>query len=196
MNEPWLHACIRMTGAGLWTKAAYAALAGCTLASCTSVAQPVEAGRKGLLIQGYNYTNQYINSFTVNGAGGGNVFVSSPTNGGGKATCCYDLPSAVASAQVKVRWSAAYCMERKENPYSFGPRIVEERKTFWREVSVPITDVQQPAKALEVHFYPDGHVEVAVTPGYSPPRLKLPVTSDDQRPGAPHPHPPCSHEQS
>jgi hypothetical protein len=54
-----------------------AAMTGC------SRAKPV-----GLAIEGYNYTNRFIDSFTVtdedgNGAWGGNVFLSSPTSGGG-----------------------------------------------------------------------------------------------------------------
>jgi Protein of unknown function (DUF3304) len=151
---------------------------------------------QGLVIQGYNYTDMFIDSFTVNGAGGGNIFVSSPTTGGGKSVCCYSFnPNAARPIQLKIRWAAAYCMEHKANPYAFGPRFVEERKTLWTEAIVPLHDVTTPAMALEVHFYPDGHVEAAVTPGYSPPRLKLPITADEQRPGASTKFPPCSHEQ-
>lgn len=151
---------------------------------------------QGLLIQGYNYTDTYIDSFTVNGAGGGNIFVSSPTTGGGGSVCCYGFdPNATRPIQLKIRWAAAYCMEQKANPYAFGPRFVVERKTLWKEELVPLSTVSTPAMALEVHFYPDGHVEAAVTPGYSPPRLKLPITGDEQRPGAAHGHPPCSHDQ-
>ncbi len=144
---------------------------------------------QGLLIQGYNYTDTYIDSFTVNGAGGGNVFVSSPTTGGGKSTCCYSFnPS--SKAQVTIRWSASYCTYLTTNRYG---ETHQWRKSLFREVQVPVADFSggEPA-ALEVHFYPDGHVEAAVTPGYSPPRLKLPITADEQRPGAAHNHPPCN----
>lgn len=151
---------------------------------------------QGLLIQGYNYTDMFIDSFTVDGAGGGNVFVSSPTTGGGGSVCCYSFnPSAPRPILLKIRWATAYCMEHKANPYAFGPRFVDERKTLWKEASVPLSEVSTPAMALEVHFYPDGHVEAAVTPGYSPPRLKLPITADEQRPGASSNFPPCSHDQ-
>ncbi|MGQ0599857.1 DUF3304 domain-containing protein [Aquabacterium sp.] len=151
---------------------------------------------QALLIQGYNYTDMFIDSFTVNGAGGGNIFVSSPTAGGGGSVCCYSFnPSARRPIPLKIRWAAAYCMEHKASPYSFGPRFVDERKTLWKEAVVPLSEVSTPAMALEVHFYPDGHVEAAVTPGYSPPRLKLPITADEQRPGASSSFPPCSHDQ-
>jgi hypothetical protein len=151
---------------------------------------------QGLLIQGYNYTDTFIDSFTVNGAGGGNIFVSSPRTGGGKSTCCYSFdPNAPRPTQLKIRWAATYCMEHKANPYAFGPRFVDERKTLWKEALVPLSEASTPAMALEVHFYPDGHVEAAVTPGYSPPRLKLPITADEQRPGASSNFPPCSHDQ-
>ena len=152
------------------------------------------SANQGLVIQGYNYTNLFIDSFTVNGAGGGNVFVSSPTTGGGGSVCCYSFnPQAPRPVLLNVRWAAGYCMEHKASPYSFGPRFVDERKTLWKEAVVPLRDVTLPAMALEVHFYPDGHVEAAVTAGHSPPRLKLPITADEQRPGAPNNFPPCSH---
>jgi hypothetical protein len=63
-------------------------------------------GMKGLTITGYNYTDTYIDSFRVNGAGGGNVEVSTPTAGGGKGTCCApvraDMP---LPAPVEITWS-------------------------------------------------------------------------------------------
>lgn len=151
---------------------------------------------QGLVIQGYNYTDMFIDSFTVNGAGGGNIFVSSPTTGGGGSVCCFSFnPSATRPILLKIRWAAAYCMEHKANPYSFGPRFVDERKALWKEALVPLSEVSTPAMALEVHFYPDGHVEAAVTAGHSSPRLKLPISADEQRPGASSHFPPCSHDQ-
>jgi hypothetical protein len=43
--------------------------------------------RVSLEINGFNYTDLYIDSFEVNGQGGGNLFVSSPTSGGGGGVC-------------------------------------------------------------------------------------------------------------
>ncbi len=154
--------------------------------------QALQAQAQGLLIQGYNYTDTYIDSFTVNGAGGGNIFVSGPTTGGGESACCYSFNPA-SKAQVTIRWSANYCMYSTSNKYG---ETYQWRKSLYREVQVPVAGPTgcEPA-ALEVHFYPDGHVEAAVTPGYSPPRLKLPITADEQRPGASSNFPPCSHDQ-
>lgn len=68
----------------------------------------------GLLIEGYNYTDDYISSFTVNGQGGGNLFVSSPTAGGGKSVCCVSYtPGTLLPMKVKVRWVTDYCLDRK-----------------------------------------------------------------------------------
>ncbi|MBC7993450.1 MAG: hypothetical protein H7Z15_09445, partial [Rhizobacter sp.] len=50
---------------------------------------PVERDSKGLpksysvVAYGYNYTDTYIDSFEVDGAGGGNLEVSTPTAPGG-----------------------------------------------------------------------------------------------------------------
>ncbi|AKI99144.1 Hypothetical protein AA314_00771 [Archangium gephyra] len=38
-----------------------------------------------LEINGFNYTDLYIDNFSVNGNSGGNLYVSSPTSGGGGA---------------------------------------------------------------------------------------------------------------
>lgn len=147
---------------------------------------------KGLLIQGYNYTNYYIDSFTVNGAGGGNIFVSSPTTGGGKSVCCYSFNPA-GSEKVTIRWAASYCMYSTTNEFGGTHHW---RKSLFHEVQVPVERIQtQEPTALEVHFFPDGHVEAAVTSGYSPPRLKLPMTADEKRPGVSNNFPPCSDDQ-
>ena len=74
-----------------------------------------------LLLQGYNYTDHYIDSFSVNGQGGGNVFESSPQSGGGKSVCCVSWwPRTQLPTHIEVRWTAAYCTFREKNPYSFG----------------------------------------------------------------------------
>lgn len=42
----------------------------------------------GLTLSGYNYTNRYIDQFSVNGIGGGNLHVSTVTSGGTNV-CCF-----------------------------------------------------------------------------------------------------------
>src|SRR5471032_291718 len=39
-------------------------------------------------VTGYNYTDRAISDFAVNEQGGGNVELSTPTDGGGKMSCC------------------------------------------------------------------------------------------------------------
>lgn len=52
----------------------------------TSAVEPAKPGGPryvSLTIEGYNYTDDYIDQFTVNGQGGGNLYLSTPTSGGG-----------------------------------------------------------------------------------------------------------------
>lgn len=183
-----------------WLAGLASAALGLGISACAAPTSAVETApqtqtkeqSKGLLIQGYNYTNHYIDSFSVNGAGGGNIFVSGPTTGGGGSVCCYSFNPA-GPAKVTVKWSASYCMYSTTNKFG-GTHFW--RKSLFREVQVPVERMPTgEPEALEVHFFPDGHVEAAVTPGYSPPRLKLPITADEQRPGVSNDFPPCSHDQ-
>lgn len=166
--------------------------AGWAVSACAaSSVEPMSTNQPSLLIQGYNYTDQDIDSFTVNGIGGGNVHISTPSSGGGGSTCCYRFDG-LSSQSVTIRWTASYCSYATTNKYG---ETHTWRKSLWREEKVPVAikELSEP-KALEVHFYPDGHLEAVVTSGYSPPRLKLPITADKQRPGVSRSYPLCSHE--
>jgi len=184
----------------VWAMALSLACAGCATpgAQAAKAGEPPALGVTGLtepedlLIQGYNYTDRYIDSFTVNGQGGGNVFVSSPTSSGGGSVCCSTIYPGVKPT-LTIRWTASYCSYTTTN--RFGETF-RWRRGLWRELQVPLTDVRGPIKALEVHFYPDGHVEAAATPGYSPPRLKLPVAANRERPGVNPDIPVCPDEQA
>lgn len=147
-----------------------------------------------LLIQGYNYTDDYIDSFTVNGQGGGNLYVSSPTSGGSGSVCCVSyVPGVKLPMKVKVRWTASYCMRQVANPYSFGQRTFEDRIPIWREAEALVDDRSNGHPyALEIHIYQDGHVEGSVTRGESPPRVVLPRDEHFDRPGIRHVYPNCS----
>jgi len=108
-----------------------------------------------LTLSGYNYSDSGISSFEVNGQGGGNLEVSIPTAGGGKSTCCAVVHGPLrAPLPVTIKWS----------------RDVET----WCEQTV-LLQPPLPAKPeyFEVHFYRDGHIEIAVTESASPPRLRL-----------------------
>ena len=150
-----------------------------------------------LLIQGYNYTDDYINSFTVDGQGGGNLYVSGPTSGGGGSVCCASFsPDTPLPIKLKVRWVGAYCMWQEPNPYPFGQRFYSKRLSLWKEAEALAVDLSQgKPRALEVHIFPDGHVEAAITQGYSRPRLVLPDDHRGLRPGVHHTYPDCTDDQ-
>lgn len=181
----WAFACVL---AGIGTGCA----AGGTASSSTSATRQGEP--IGLLIQGYNYTDDYIDSFTVNGAGGGNVFASGPLSGGGGSVCCFTyVPGTLLPIKLKVRWTSNYCLYKKTNQYG---ETYENRRSIWKEADALLTQPPQGnPQALEVHFYPDGHVEAAITEGYSPPRLKLARDDQLQRIGVKHDYPWCTDEQ-
>ena len=147
----------------------YIALAAALLIAFTgcSRGKPV-----GLAIAGYNYTDRYIDSFTVtdaegDGAWGGNVYLSTPTSGGGGGTCCVMLdPHTTKPVRLRISWT----IDRIDD--ASGHTIAPElRKEAWVTVAPPFPD---DPKTFEVHFYPDGHVEAAVTHWPSSPRIKLP----------------------
>lgn len=108
-----------------------------------------------LTLSGYNYTDTEIGSFEVNGQGGGNIAVSSPTSGGGGSVCCVTVYSPMAKPQaVTIKWS--------------------RDGDTWCEQSVEVKPpLPSKPEYLEVHFYRDGHIELAVTEQASPPRLQL-----------------------
>ena len=125
-----------------------------------------------LAIAGYNYTSRSINDFTVDGASGGNLHVSSPNSGGGGTVCCAPHVAGAGPRKVKIRWAADACTynnrKDKEGQLLYGIHY------FYKEASVDIApDVPQNPTTLEVHFYEDGHVEAAMTTTPSPPRLRL-----------------------
>jgi hypothetical protein len=112
-----------------------------------------------LAINGFNYTDLTISSFSVNGAGGGNIFVSTPTTGGGGTACCVVFVSGASLPQPLnvewVRWTDAH-------------HNITCHKTVMLNGPIPAHPT-----ALGVHFMPDGNVEVEVTDGYPKVRLHL-----------------------
>ncbi len=141
-----------------------AASSGCNSQSST-VAKPAAAASAPRVVQvakphnvtiyGYNYTNTGIGSFEVNGQGGGNLEVSIPDAGGGKSVCCVTVFTPLRKPRpVTIKWTRD------------GDTWCEQ------EVALAPLDTPNP-KYFEVHFYPDGHIELAVTQESSDPRLKL-----------------------
>ena len=152
---------------------------------------------QSLLLQGYNYTDHYIDSFTVNGQGGGNIFESSPTSGGGGSVCCVSWhPGSKLPVKIRVRWVQSYCLYQEKSPYTFGERFHEMRRSIWKEQDAWIDEaVIDNPRALEVHFYRDGRIQAAVTHGDSPPRLILQRDGNGNRPGVSQEFPRCPDDQ-
>ncbi|WP_414440769.1 DUF3304 domain-containing protein [Burkholderia sp. 22PA0106] len=105
-----------------------------------------------------NYTPYNMDGFTVtdaygNKASGGG---GDPPGWGGGMTCCYKLKG----TEFIVKW----------NYYDADQWHKGDKRTFHAEtkVSMPATPLPDPvgARLLEVHFYPDQHVELQFPGGY------------------------------
>lgn len=121
-------------------------------------------GMKGLTIRGFNYTDTYIDSFAVNGAGGGNLEVSRNHAGGGGGTCCASIPDgSELPMTVEIAWKrdgdVPYC---KQTVLLDGP-------------------VPNDPYAFDVHFYQDGTIQVAIAPFDVEARVKLDRFSAHER---------------
>jgi Protein of unknown function (DUF3304) len=121
--------------------------------------------RYSLGIVGYNYTETGIIDYSVNGTGAFNLGVSTEHSGGGKTVCCFGwAPGMKLPMPIRIEWTrdeATWC-----------------RKTVMLTSPGPLEPT-----TFEVHFYPDRHIEVAITDDYSPPRLKLASGGGDFRVG-------------
>jgi hypothetical protein len=116
-----------------------------------------------LEINGFNYTDLYIDSFEVNGQGGGNLYVSSPTSGGGGSVCCVSWsPGSSQPVRLTVKWTHD------------GKR--------WCEQEVAITGpVPARPQNLGIHFFPDGHIEAELAEDYPEVKLALARASPEAR---------------
>ena len=116
-----------------------------------------------LTIYGYNYSDSGISTFEVNGQGGGNLGVSTPSAGGAKHVCCTSVYSPLPAPQaVTIKWT-------------------RDMKTWCQQVVMLKPPLPAKPEYFEVHFYPDGHIEVAVTEEASRPRLVLERDSPGSR---------------
>ena len=102
---------------------------------------------RSVTLVGYNYTERPIYTFSVNGGGGSNIFVG---GGGASFSCCTDI---TVGQPVEIKW----LYDTTEKQYLAGLRE-EKRSTT---VIVPPPTVPE-AEYLEVHFYPDHHVELVL----------------------------------
>ena len=119
--------------------------------------------RYSVVPYGYNYTDNYIDSFEVDGAGGGNLEVSIPTAGGGGHTCCMTLVSGLPlGTPFVIKWT-------------------RDRKRRCEQTVQLTSPVPVEPRYFEVHFYPDGHIEVEATQRAAVPRLQLERFSRGER---------------
>jgi len=147
----------RRTGWALWLALAIFALVG--LRSCWA-----DDNRREFSVVGYNYTPRPIYTFSVNGGAGSNIFIN---GGGGKASCCTLVTIGQA---VEVRWMYSYTKKQ------FEAGLREER--FSTQVTVPAPPPEHPdARYLEVHFYPDGRVELSLV--NFPGKRRLPKIAEE-----------------
>jgi hypothetical protein len=124
-------------------------------------------------IVGFNYTDRVIDSFSVNGQGGGNIFLSTQTSGGGKSACCVRLRRPRQGiTRLHIRWQVDGCV------YTTKSRISGETFknifSYYKEVDIDVMHQKKYLpQHLEVHFYPDGSVRAELTGKLSLPRLLL-----------------------
>lgn len=157
-------------------------LAGCeNKGNISSSAPSNNSDVVSLTITGYNYTDRYINDFFVESSGGGNVFVSSPNGGGGSSFCCTTYVIGATLWKPLIRWQVGGCTfnSRKDR---YGD-VFFDIHHFYREMETTLDPkIPDNPKYLEVHFYPDGHVETAITELPSRPRLLLSADREDKSP--------------
>ena len=121
---------------------------------------------KMLGITGYNYSGRYIDRFSVNGQGGGNVLISEGLSGGGGTTCCIVWrPGTELPVPMFVEWTYGI-----EGNLQTG-EIYREPETHRVEVELKGPIPQNPT-VFAVHFYPDNTVQVEVAADYPEPRIK------------------------
>lgn len=123
-----------------------------------------------LAIVGYDYTDRPIADFSVDGTSAGNLYLSSSTNGGGSRVCCVALKQ---TTKTPFWLTVEY---RKDALQSYPPGNVIEPAGDYIKTKVEVKGPIPPDAAyLEIHFFPDGHLEAAVSGqgGPSTPRLKL-----------------------
>ncbi|WP_167761480.1 DUF3304 domain-containing protein [Duganella callida] len=145
----------------------------CLLCACGRAASPRHSDEPvSLGILGYNYTNKYIDSFSVNGQGGGNIQVSSPSSGGSGIVCCVSYRPGSPIKTVHIRWQSGACYFKEQS--SLSKQMFDTLYSFYKEQDAPVEVLTaDDPQYMEIHFYPDGSIKAAITAGISDPRLSL-----------------------
>lgn len=120
----------------------------------TFLREPISLG-----INGFNYTDVAIDSFSVNSVWGGNIYVSTPTSGGGGTTCCYTLHTLSSQpVPINIKWM----------------RYTNQKQHWCRRTITYAGLVPANPTDLNVHFMPDGEIEIDITNGPSTLKIALP----------------------
>lgn len=101
----------------------------------------------------YNYTGRYIDSYAVDGQGGGSV----QETGSGVVCCLSFRPDSKLPFTVKVEW---VLMSKKDFEKNEWIVIPPEKRSATATVYGPIP--KEPSE-FETHFLPDGSVRVFIT---------------------------------
>lgn len=112
-------------------------------------------------IAGYNYTNEGIQEFYVNGAWGGGISIG---GGGGSFVCCIMLPKKwTPGLSATVKWVRSDCQgdRVKRCPRGTGGNGWQPDKAL--EATVPIEPYDRPDTTY-VAFLPNDEVKIYVTP--------------------------------
>lgn len=143
-------------------------------------ASTVKVKNSSLGLIGFNYTNKTIENYSVDGVGGGNIWLSSNTSGGGGVTCCIDYSSVkLKGSAVKVRWQMDGCLYLMTNEITGASQKV--RHLYYKEVTVNVEDVSRGRpQYIETHLYPDGGVKVLLTREISNPLVRFGKNRRDQ----------------
>jgi hypothetical protein len=150
---------------------------GTSAAERSQVKAPIGT-RIELTLVGYNYTNRYIDQFDVNGQGGGNIHVSGPGTAGSGSICCVSYRSGAKARKVKIRWQAADACTYHER--TSGGEKFSDTHSYFKEMEVQVDpNIPDFPRYFEVHIYPDGHAEAAVTAHASRARLALSKDRED-----------------
>lgn len=135
-----------------------------------------DAKPKMLGITGYNYTNRYIDTFSVDGQGGSNVLLSDDDAGGGKTTCCILLrPDTPLPVKVHVEWTYGEDQDLRTG------KVYKPRETHQADVDLKGTIPEKPTLFV-VHFYPDNTVQIEVAADYPKPRVQRPTQQQGKTP--------------
>jgi hypothetical protein len=128
-------------------------------------------------ILGYNYTDEHISAFSIDGQGGGSIRVSTPDSGGSGIVCCILFSKKPKwPIHVLVRWQSGGCKVYARNgKYS-------HRQFYYKEKMVNVEPgTSAHPSDIAVHFYKDGSVRVRLVDELEPPLLALPKNREVER---------------